>query len=242
VAGPAGATRITAWLRRAPAQTDTIPLSHFETALLDVDGTLLNSNAAHANAWAHALHSHGLSVNAKALRKSIGMSDDKLLQVLAHVSKASALGRGVVARKRRAFAKVLPALAPTRGARALLEHLGRRGLDLAVATAAPGDEAQAGLQHAGVADLLRAPRSVPDDMEATIDGRNVVAAALERCGARPDTTVMVGDTPHDIEAAARAGVRAVALRCGGFWTDSDLRHAIAIYDHPGALLEQWRAQ
>ena len=81
-----------------------------------------------------------------------------------------------------------------------------------------------------------------DGTEASADGRDVVAAALERCGARPDTTVMVGDTPHDIEAAARAGVRAVALRCGGVWTDSDLRHAIAIYDHPGALLAQWRAE
>jgi len=242
VAGPAGATRITAWLRLTPTQADTVPLSHFETVLLDVDGTLLDSNAAHADAWAHGFQSHGLTVNPRALRRSIGMSDDKLLRAVAQVGESSALGRGVVARKRRVFAMLLPGLSPTRGARALLEHLGRRGLDLVVATAAPDQEVRAALQRAGVADLLRAPLPVADDMEAATDRRDVIAAALERCGARPDTTVMVTDTPHDIEAAARAGVRAVALRCGGFWKDSDLRHAIAIYDHPGALLEQWRGE
>jgi len=242
VAGPAGATRISAWLRLTPTQAGTVPLGHFDTVLLDVDGTLLDSNAAHADAWAQAFQSHGLPVNPKALRRSIGLSDDQLLRALAQVGESSALGRGVVARKRRIFATLLPRLAPTRGARALLEHLGRRGLDVAVATAAPVDEVQAELQHAGVADLLRAPLAVANDMEASADGRDVVEAALERCGARPDTTVMIGDTPHDIEAAARAGVRAVALRCGGFWTDSDLRHAIAIYDHPEALLAQWRAE
>lgn len=241
MAGPAGATRITAWLRLALTRADAVPLSHFETVLLDVDGTLLDSNAAHADAWAHALHSHGLSVNPKALRQSIGMSDDQLLHALARVSESSALGRGVVTRKRQVFATLLPGLAPTRGARALLQHLGRRGLGLGVATAAPIDEVQAGLRHAGVADLMRAPLSAANDMEASRDGRHV-KAALERCGARPDTTVMIGDTPHDIEAAARAGVRFVALRCGGSWTDSDLRQAIAIYDHPEALLAQWRAE
>jgi phosphoglycolate phosphatase-like HAD superfamily hydrolase len=242
VAGPAGATRLSAWLRLAPTHADTVPLSHFETVLLDVDGTLLDSDAAQADAWAHALHSHGLSVNPKALRQSIGMSDGQLLHALAQVSESSPLGRGVVARKRQVFATLLPGLAPTRGARALLEHLGRRGLDLGLATAAPVDEVRAGLQRAGVADLLRASLAVASDMEASTDGRDVVESALERCGARPDRTVMIGNTPHDIEAAARAGVRAVALRCGGFWTDGDLRHAIAIYDHPEALLAQWRVE
>jgi phosphoglycolate phosphatase-like HAD superfamily hydrolase len=51
---------------------------------------------------------------------------------------------------------------------------------------------------------------------------------------------MIGDTPYDIEAASRAGIGAIALRCGGHWSDGDLRDAVAIFDDPAALLARWR--
>jgi hypothetical protein len=54
------------------------------------------------------------------------------------------------------------------------------------------------------------------------------------------SAVIIGDTPYDIEAARRAGIRAIALRCGGYWSDADLRDAVAILDDPAALLAQWR--
>ena len=65
---------------------------------------------------------------------------------------------------------------------------------------------------------------------------------MERSRARPETTVMIGDTPYDIEAAGRSGVAAIALRCGGHWTDADFKGAIEIYDDPAALLEYWQTR
>ena len=63
---------------------------------------------------------------------------------------------------------------------------------------------------------------------------------MAKAKATPDEAVMVGDTPYDIEAASRAGLRTIALRCGGLWADRHLSGAIAIYDNPSALLEHWR--
>jgi len=63
---------------------------------------------------------------------------------------------------------------------------------------------------------------------------------LARSGARPNETALIGDTPYDIEAADRAGIEAIALRCGGYWTDNDLRGATKIFDDPEALLAYWR--
>jgi phosphoglycolate phosphatase-like HAD superfamily hydrolase len=80
-----------------------------------------------------------------------------------------------------------------------------------------------------------------DDAAESKPDPDIVQAALARVDARPESTVMVGDTPYDIEAARLAGVAAIALRCGGYWTDAELRGAIEIYDDPAALLARWRA-
>jgi HAD superfamily hydrolase (TIGR01509 family) len=211
------------------------------TVLFDVDGTLIDSNDAHAEAWAIALRAHGFSPDVPQIRRFIGMGADKLLPAVARVSDDSAVGRGVVAHKRAAFAAMLPELQPTRGARALLEFLRDRGLELAVTTSAGDDEAHDILQRAGVGDLIP-DRLTKDDAAESKPAGDIVEAALERCRARPQTTVLVGDTPYDVEAAARAGVRAIALRCGGFWSDADLRGAVAMFDDPESLLARWRSE
>ena len=74
-----------------------------------------------------------------------------------------------------------------------------------------------------------------DDADESKPEPDIIHAALERARARPSEAVMIGDTPYDVEAAARAGVRTIAFRCGG-WKDEDLRGAIAIYDGPWDLL------
>jgi HAD superfamily hydrolase (TIGR01509 family) len=212
----------------------------FGTVLFDVDGTLIDSNGAHAEAWAAALRAHGCSADVQQIRRFIGKGADRLLPEVAGVSDDSALGRGIAARKRALFAAMLPSLQPTRGARALLEFLRGRGLKLAVTTSAGDDEAHAILERAGVADLLP-DRVTKDDAAESKPAGDIVQAALEQCRTRPEAAVLVGDTPYDLEAAARAGVRAIALRCGGYWADADLRSAIGVYDDPEALLTRWRA-
>ena len=95
------------------------------------------------------------------------------------------------------------------------------------------------LQRAGVDDLLPLRASKDDASESKPDP-DIVHAALSRSSARPESAVMIGDTPYDIEAARRAGIGGIALRCGGHWSAGDLRDAVGIFDHPAALLARWR--
>ncbi|HWN85292.1 MAG TPA: HAD family hydrolase [Vicinamibacterales bacterium] len=214
-------------------------LDHLSAVLFDVDGTLIDSNAAHAETWAQALTEHGCPRDAAQVRPLIGMGSDKLLPVIAGLEAESREGRTIAQRKQELFAERLPRLQPTRGARALVAHLRERGKTLVVATSAGAEEMHAILRQAGVADLIPA-RTSSDDAEESKPDPDIVLAALRRAGAAPDATVMIGDTPYDIEAARRAKIDAMAFRCGGYWPDGSLGGALAILDDPEALLQRWR--
>lgn len=211
----------------------------FETMLFDVDGTLVDSNGAHAAAWAQALRDHGVPAHVAQIRPLIGMGGDKLLPATASVRGDSDLGRAITKRKKEIFATLLSGLSPTKGARALLECLRHHHVTLAIATSADDDEVTALLQRAGVDDLIPR-RAKDDDSQASKPDPDVVRAALAGAGARPERAVLIGDTPYDIEAARRAHIPAIALRCGGYWTDDDLFDAVDIHDDPAALLAHWR--
>lgn len=206
--------------------------------LFDVDGTLVDSNAAHADAWTQALNEHGINAGVSDVRPLIGLGGDKLLPAIAHVEDSSPLGQTLAKRKKELFKAALSGLRPTHGARSLLEHLRDRNIDRVVATSAGDREMKAILQQAGLDDLFTAHTS-KDDAEESKPDPDIVIAALDQADARPEFTVMVGDTPYDIEAARRAGIATIALRCGGHWTDADLAGAIEIYDDPAALLRAW---
>lgn len=211
----------------------------FDSVLFDVDGTLIDSNAAHATAWMRALREHGINVDIMRVRPLIGMGGDKLLPSLAGVEEQSPDGRAIAARKKELFNRQLPWLRPTRGARALLEYLRDQGVDLVIATSAGDEEMTALLECAEVADLVTSRASKDDAAESKPDP-DIVCAALAKARGGPESTLMVGDTPYDIEAAGRAGVASVALRCGGYWTDRDLRGALYLFDDPKELLERWQ--
>ena len=203
--------------------------------LLDVDGTLVDSNVAHAEAWTQAFNEHGIETSVSDVRPLIGMGGDKLLPAIAHVEDSSPLGEALAKRKKELFKAALPRLRPTNGARSLLEHLRDRNIERIVATSAGDREMRAILEQGGLADLFSA-HTTKDDAEESKPDPDIVLAALARADASPEFTVMVGDTPYDIEAANRAGIAAIALRCGGYWTDADFAGAIGIYDDPAALL------
>lgn len=210
-------------------------LVDFSAIAFDVDGTLIDSNGAHADAWARALTEHGFPHEPAAIRGLIGMGSDKLLPRVAGLEVESARGREILARKKELFDERLPHLQPTRGARALVAFLRERGRRLVIATSADDQEMEAILAQAGVADLIPR-RTSSDDADQSKPDPDIVRAALARVHAEARDAVMIGDTPYDIEAARRAGVDAIALRCGGHWTDADLSGAIAIFDDPQDLL------
>lgn len=200
-----------------------------------MDGTLVDSNDAHAHAWHDVLRADGIDVSVERLRRLIGMGSDKLLPAAAGIQKDSPRGKALAERRKAVFRDVyLPRLAPTPGAHALLDRLHRDGLRLIVATSAERDEADALLDIVDVRSLIDATTSSSDAEQSKPDP-DIVQTALDRFGGPPAQAVMLGDTPYDVEAARRAGVRIIALRCGG-WSDADLADALAIYDHPADLL------
>jgi HAD superfamily hydrolase (TIGR01509 family) len=207
--------------------------------LFDVDGTLIDSNAAHADTWAQALTEHGVPCDAATVRSMVGMGSDKFLPRIAGVAEGSVPGRAIAERKKALFNERLSHLQPTPGSRSLLAHLRSARKSVIVATSADDQELDALLRQAGVADLI-VRRTSKDDAASSKPDPDIVRAAVLRAGCRPSQAVMIGDTPYDIEAAERAGVASIALRCGGYWTDADLAGASAILDDPSALLQYWR--
>ena len=216
----------------------TTPQLRYTTLLFDLDGTLIDSNDAHAETWAQAMREHGVDAPPAEIRRLIGMGGDRILPAVAHVSEDSDRGRAITRRKKDLFSERLPALEPTRGARGLMQFLRDREIEVVIATSAEDGEMNALLRRAGVDDLIP-ERASKNDAATSKPDPDIVHAALERAGARPKHTALVGDTPYDIEAAERAGLDAIALRCGGYWADDSLRGAIAIFDDPEALLAHW---
>jgi HAD superfamily hydrolase (TIGR01509 family) len=213
------------------------PSARVRGVLLDIDGTLLDSNDAHARAWTEIFRRHGLDIPYERVRPLIGKGADKLLPALTGLDDECALGRRLSEERKALFkGEYLPRLEPTPGARALVERLHGEGLRLVVATSSSGDELGLLLRQAGVEDLLGAATSA-DDGDSKPDA-DIIEAALGKGKLRPGQALMIGDTPYDIEAAARAGVRTVALRCGGWWDDAALAAAVAIFDSPAALLRR----
>jgi HAD superfamily hydrolase (TIGR01509 family) len=203
--------------------------------LLDVDGTLVDSNDAHAHAWVHAFTEAGVTVDFTRVRRAIGMGGDKLMPRVSGIEEDSPGGRPISKRRREIFETAfLPQVRPFRDADRLITSLRNRGLTVVAASSAKKDELGKLLEIAGAADLLDASTS-SDDAEESKPDPDIVLAALARAKSRPGEALMIGDTPYDIEAATRAGVRTIAFRCGG-WRDEDLRGALAVYDGPWDLL------
>lgn len=203
--------------------------------LLDVDGTLIDSNDAHAQAWVDVGEEFGHAIRFEEVRWLIGMGGDKVLPRLTGLEEESEEGRRIVDRRGEIFReRYLAQLSAFPDAVELVERMRADGLKLVVATSASEDDLQGLLARAGLEWLVEDATN-SDDADESKPAPDIVEAALEKTGAGAGDVVMIGDTPYDVEAATRAGVRIIALRCGG-WRDQDLRAAAEIYDAPAELL------
>lgn len=207
-------------------------------ALLDIDGTLVDSNEAHARAWVDALEEAGECVPIAAVRPLIGMGGDKLVEALAGLSKDDARSKKIRERRQTIFAeRYVARVRPFAGVRELLSRMGAAGLRRVVATSSARADLERLLEVARITDLIDDSTDA-EDVEATKPQPDIVLAALGKAGCTPEEAVLLGDTPWDVAAAARAGVRTVALRTGG-WRDEDLAGAVAIFDDPAHVLRCW---
>lgn len=217
----------------------TLPAMKLRGALLDIDGTFLNSNDAHAAAWVEALREHGIVAEAAYVRRLVGMGADNLLPCF-DVAKDSARGRSLADRHGALFKQNwLPRLRPFPGARALVARMRDEGLVRVVATSASGDELEGLLRAAEIDDLVDAATTA-SDAPASKPAPDIVRAAIVRAGLDPRELVMLGDTPYDVAAARKAGVRIIGMRCGG-WNDAELTGAIRVYQDPNDLLARWQS-
>ncbi|HST76588.1 MAG TPA: HAD family hydrolase [Acetobacteraceae bacterium] len=208
-----------------------------EAVIFDIDGTLVDSNDAHTRAWMAAFATERIAVDYGSVRRAIGMGGDKLIPAVSTVDPESALGKRISERRAAEFAGAqLPGVTAFPHVRTLALRLVEDGYRLAIATSAKEDELRPLVERAGIADLLVAHSS--SDAGASKPDPDIVQAALEGAKVGAEDAIMVGDTPYDVQAAQRAGVRIVALTCGG-WSAADLKGAIAVYADPADLLARY---
>jgi HAD superfamily hydrolase (TIGR01509 family) len=192
------------------------------TAILDVDGTLVDTNYHHAIAWHRALHAHGHHVQMWRVHRHIGMGGDQILDDLIGEEAAAADGEAIRAAEAEAYGELIDEVEPMDGARKLIEELRAEGSTVILASSAKAEEVDHYL------DLLDARQLVDGwttsaDVEATKPEPDLVHAALEKAGGN-GPAVMVGDSVWDVKAATAAEVPTLAVLTGGF-SEAELREA-----------------
>jgi HAD superfamily hydrolase (TIGR01509 family) len=206
-----------------------------KAVLFDIDGTLIDSNDAHARAWVAALAEAGHEVPFERVRPLIGMGGDRVLPALVPgLSDDTEPGKTITTRRLEIFKeRELAGLHPTNGARELLEAVRERGARVVMATSAKKAELDDLLAVGNFGPLVDVA-STSDDAEESKPAPDIVTAALKKGGVEAPDAVMVGDTKYDIEAAHKAGVACVGLLCGGNPRET-LREAEAAYSDPAEL-------
>ena len=206
-----------------------------KAVLFDVDGTLVDSNDAHAQAWVRAFADHGITVDFTRVRRCIGMGGDKLMPQVSGIEEDSPQGEAIANHRSEIFKReFLPGLEAFPDAARLIAVVKARGFTVVAASSARKDELKPLLAVASADSLMDAATS-SDDAEESKPEPDIIKAALKRAEVSAAAAIMIGDTPYDVEASLRAGVPIIALRCGG-WSDRDLQGAAAIYDGPWDLL------
>jgi len=206
--------------------------------IFDIDGTLVDSNDAHAQSWVDTFAEAGYDVPFDVVRPLIGMGADKLLPKSVGISKDSEEGKQLTERRSKIFReRYLPQLRPLEGSRELVLRVRSDGLKAIVATSAKDEELKGLLKAAQVEDLMEEKATASDAKRSKPDP-DIVHAAIEESDIPPKHLVMIGDTPYDIEAAAKAEVRTIAFRSGG-WNDEELQGALEIYDGPADLFAHY---
>jgi HAD superfamily hydrolase (TIGR01509 family) len=207
--------------------------------ILDVDGTLVLSNDAHAQAWVEAYAAYGYEVLFDKVRPLIGMGGYQLMpQVTPGLNKDEGDGKAISERRKELMInRYGPILPPTKGARQLIQRMKDEGLKLIIASSATSQELEVLLKSAAIDGLIDQMTS-SSDAESSKPAPDIVEAALKKLQMQPSEVLMLGDTPYDIQSADAAGVSVIAVRCGGF-NDADLAGAKAIYDDPADLLAHY---
>ncbi len=203
--------------------------------LFDLDGTLVDSNDFHAEAWSKVLTKNGHSFSQATIRPWIGKGGDKILKELVGIDDKSKEGEQILSMRSTLFKEIYaPRIQAFAKAADLLHCLRVSGYTVALASSAKLDELNAVLKVAGLVGTVDQITS-SDDAEHSKPDPDILTSALAKCKVSAAYAIMVGDTPYDIEASKGAGVKTIAVRSGG-WSDESLKDADLIFDNVHEIL------
>lgn len=213
-----------------------------KAVLLDMDGTLLDSNSFHAESWVRTLNHFGFAATFEAVVKQIGKGGEYLLPVFVPEDKLKSMEKEINAYRKRLFHReYIDRIVPFADARRLLEMMRARGLRLVVATSGEKDDLEVFKTLLKIHDLVEEDVTA-DDAERPKPEPDIFQAALKTLQVDASEVLALGDTPWDVEAAKKAGVRTVAVQSGG-WRKEELEEAgaVAVYVDVADLVRNFDA-
>jgi HAD superfamily hydrolase (TIGR01509 family) len=208
-----------------------------EALLTDIDGTLVDSNALHAEAWRRTFEHFGIQVGMDEAWSQIGKGGDKLIPVFVKEEDRDRLEKPIEALRKEIFHRdYMPRVVSFPQSRELLQKVRQNGTRITLATSSPEDDVATYKRIVGMEDLVEKAATSADAKESKPEP-DIFAAALRKVGLRPEQTVALGDTPYDAQAAGKLNIRVIGLTCGG-WKRDDLRDAgcTEVYEDPADLL------
>ncbi|MCW0213905.1 MAG: HAD family hydrolase [Pseudonocardia sp.] len=211
-------------------------MSSPDTAVFDVDGTLVDTNYHHAIAWFRSFRRHDITVPVWRLHRAIGMGGDQLVTAVAGKGVEDSCGDDLRAAWAEEFEPLMAEIQPFDGVRELLTDVAGRGFTVVLASSGAPDQVEAYLDLFGGRELCEA-WTTKEDVDATKPEPDLIEAAVAKVGGT--SAVVVGDSVWDFEAAGRAGHPGYAIRTGGFSVE-ELRESGAtdVFDSVPDLREQ----
>lgn len=211
-----------------------------EALLCDIDGTLVQSNWLHAEAWQVAFGAMGIHLELEDLRRQIGKGGDELIPVYVPWWKREHVAEPLKAFRKLVFQQdFLSKVKPLPMAREFVLRLKEAGVRPALASSADKEDMQIYKRILGVEDLIDEETSASDTSKAK-PNPDIFEAALKRLGLPAEKCMALGDTPYDAEAAGKAGLRTIGVQTGG-WSKDDLYDAgcVSVYESVADLLEHF---
>ena len=208
-----------------------------EVLLSDIDGTLVDSNALHAEAWRRTFEHFGIQIGMDEAWSQIGKGGDKVIPVFVPKDQLQALEQPLKDFRKQLFHRdYMPRIVAFAKSRELLARVREAGKKIALATSSNQEDLGTYKKIVGMEDLIEEESSSADVKESKPEP-DIFAAALKKIGMEPRQAVALGDTPYDAEATGKLGIPIVGLTCGG-WKRDDLKDAgcIEVYQDPADLL------
>ncbi len=212
-------------------------MRRIQGVILDLDGTLVDSNEGRAQAWVEALSESGYPIPFAEVRALVGLVPHELLTRTVGFGEDTDIGRKIRDRSRQIFVRrYIPRLAPTYRAAELIARLERDGTKLGVVSVDPPEVLLPLLKVVGLEPLVH--RAALPPAEGLYTQRDLLKSALDKLGLPAGRAALLADAPHDVEAAHKHGLTSIALMTGGF-PASTLKGAAAIYPDIPTLLASY---